>query len=81
MPMTNAERMTTMTMPARARVTNVVRMRASILMSTSGPTSRNATMEPGVNVDANDSAKNASTFEQIDTIIASAIIPTMDRAG
>jgi len=49
---------------------NVVRSSASILTSTSGPTSKNATIDPGVNVEANDSAKNESTFEQIDTIMA-----------
>ena len=34
-----------------------------------------------MNVEANDSAKNASTLEQIDTTIASAIIATIDSAG
>ena len=34
-----------------------------------------------MNVEANDSAKNASTFEQMDTTIASAIIATIDSAG
>ena len=58
-----------------------MRSSASIFTSTSGPTSRNATIEPGVNVEANDSAKNESTFEQIDTIIASRIIATIDSAG
>ena len=45
-----------------------MRSSASIFTSTSGPTSRNATIEPGVNVEANDSAKNESTFEQIDSV-------------
>ena len=53
----------------------------SIFTSTSGPTRRNATIEPGVKVEANDSAKNESTLEQIETTIASAIMATIDSAG
>jgi len=45
--MTKAAEMTTATMPTRVRVVKVVRISASILMSTSGPTSRNATIHFG----------------------------------
>ena len=69
------------TMITRVRVVNVVRISASIFTSTMGPTTRKATIEPEENVLANDSAKNASTLEQIATIIASSIMVTIESTG
>ena len=51
-PIVKAARSTTATMPARVRVLNVVRRRASILTSTRGPTRRRATTDPAEKNDA-----------------------------
>lgn len=50
-------------------------------MSTIGPKTRNATIEPAVNVLLYARAKNASTFAQIETINARVIIARIERKG